>query len=151
MTREQVKKRKRVRKKPKFKPREPKKRQPRYTHSDIDWSTYPEEKIERIKQRRTKFLNQATVFEKRLYKALKEENIPYAPQYPIIDKEKIYFADCLVNDIIIELDGGYHKIHYVYHKDMARTKRIEAKGYRVMRFENQIPTKEIIERIRGAM
>ena len=47
---------------------------------------------------------------------------------------------CLEKKLIIELDGGQHAVQH--HYDELRTKRLESKGYRVMRFWNNTVLKE---------
>ncbi|MEM7477975.1 MAG: DUF559 domain-containing protein, partial [Planctomycetota bacterium] len=48
-----------------------------------------------------------------------------------------YFADfaCLSRKIVIELDGGYHD--QTDEHDVKRQKRLQASGWRVLRFSNE--------------
>lgn len=62
-------------------------------------------------------------------------------QHAILD----YIADfyCNEKNLIIEVDGGYHNGAEQIIHDEARTKRLENKGYQVLRFSNE----EIINNI----
>ncbi len=50
-----------------------------------------------------------------------------------------FIADfyCPEREIIIEVDGYYHNYAEQITLDEARTKRLEAKGYRILRFTNE--------------
>jgi very-short-patch-repair endonuclease len=148
MTREDIRKTKRVRKKPKFKKRTPKRTQPK--HNDIDWEIYPPEKVPQIKRMRTILLNNATKPEKRLYKALNKEMVQHIKQYPIMAKNGFFYADILVlgTNILIELDGGCHNIPTVSAKDKRRDKELTDLGYVVLRFPNETPIEDILQKIR---
>ena len=58
-----------------------------------------------------------------------------------------YFADfaCFSEQLIVEADGGQHAEAAAY--DAARTRFIEAQGYRVLRFWNN----DIIESMEGVI
>lgn len=43
---------------------------------------------------------------------------------------------CIEHRLIIEIDGGYHD--YVYENDRSRQERLEADGWRVIRFSNEV-------------
>ena len=65
-----------------------------------------------------------------------------------------YIADfaCLEARLIVELDGGQHQEHSRY--DASRDRRIEAQGYRVLRFwDNQVfaETQAVLEAILRAL
>lgn len=49
--------------------------------------------------------------------------------------------------LVIELDGGQHKDEQVMEKDNERTKWLENKGYKVLRFWNN----EILTNIEGVL
>lgn len=44
---------------------------------------------------------------------------------------------CLESKLVIEVDGGYHSEFEQIQKDEHRTEKIEALGYRVIRFTNE--------------
>lgn len=54
-------------------------------------------------------------------------------QYPI-EPFVVDFA-CVEHRLVVEIDGGYHD--YVYEKDLTRQARIEAEGWRMIRFRNE--------------
>ncbi len=74
------------------------------------------------------------------------EGCKFRRQWPIGS----YIVDfaCLSRKLLIELDGGQHAEAIVY--DEARTKFLEAKGYRVIRFWNNemlLETEAVLQRI----
>ena len=77
---------------------------------------------------------ESTEVEKRLWRALRSKlpQFKWRRQMPI----GCYFADfaCLSEKLILELDGGQHASAGTY--DEARTRFIEAQGFRVLRFWN---------------
>ena len=50
-----------------------------------------------------------------------------------------YIADfvCLTSKLIVELDGGYHQLEQQQISDEQRTKWLEGRGFRVIRFTNE--------------
>ena len=76
----------------------------------------------------------STDVEKRLWRALREKlpDAKWRRQMPIGP----YFADltCFASRLVVELDGGQHADAREY--DRARTRFIESRGYRVLRFWN---------------
>ena len=56
-------------------------------------------------------------------------------QYVIYD----YIVDfiCLEKKLIIEIDGGYHSEYEQIEKDEHRTEKLEAMGFKVIRFANE--------------
>ena len=87
----------------------------------------------------------ATESEKRLRRALREAfpkakfrfQVPYGP----------YYGDflCFAAKLIIEVDGGQHAEAVEY--DAARTRYLEAQGYKVLRFWNN----DIFENLDGVL
>jgi very-short-patch-repair endonuclease len=78
-----------------------------------------------------------TPAEKLLWQALRGrqvQNLKFRRQHPI----DIFIADfyCAQARLVIELDGGVHKDRA--EQDALRTKHLEALGYRVIRFPNQL-------------
>jgi len=74
------------------------------------------------------------------------EGCKFRRQWPIGS----YIVDfaCLSRKLLIELDGGQHAEAIVYDED--RTKFLEAKGYRVIRFWNNemlLETEAVLQRI----
>lgn len=51
-----------------------------------------------------------------------------------------YIADfsCLTKRLIIELDGGYHQLPTQQVNDAERTAWLETKGFKVIRFSNEV-------------
>jgi very-short-patch-repair endonuclease len=60
-----------------------------------------------------------------------------------------YFADfaCHAMRVVIEVDGGQHGFAEHTKKDAARTRFLESRGYRVLRFWNN----EVLTNIEGVM
>ncbi len=92
-----------------------------------------------VAQRRARTLrNQATDAEQHLWQHLRRRQVGgyrFRRQVPICG----YVADftCLEAKLVIELDGGQHEERRRY--DERRDRRIEAQGFRVLRFwDNQI-------------
>lgn len=91
---------------------------------------------------------ESTEAEKKLWRELRSK----LPQYKWRRQMPIgpYFADfaCFAERLVIELDGGQHANAVTY--DDARTRFIEANGYRVLRFWNNdmlSNTNAVLERI----
>jgi len=42
---------------------------------------------------------------------------------------------CIEMRIVVEIDGGYHD--YIYANDLTRQRKIQAQGWRVIRFSNE--------------
>ena len=105
-------------------------------------------------QRRARTLRiQTTDAERHLWRRLRRSQISgyrFRRQAPIAD----YIADfaCLEAKLVIELDGGQHAEHKV--RDEVRDHRIEAQGFRVLRFwDNEVfrETEAVLERILQAL
>ncbi len=58
-----------------------------------------------------------------------------------------YFADfiCRSARLVVEIDGPSHDVRVAY--DEARTKLIEAQGYRVLRFTNE----DVLQNLEGVL
>ncbi len=87
----------------------------------------------------------STEVEKRLVRALREKlpGAKWRHQMPVGP----YFVDvaCFASRLVIELDGSQHAEAVEY--DCARTRFIEAQGYRVLRFWNN----DVIENMDGVL
>ena len=61
--------------------------------------------------------------------------VKFNRQYVIYD----YIVDfiCLEKKLIIEIDGGYHSEYEQIEKDEHRTEKLEAMGFKVIRFANE--------------
>ena len=61
-------------------------------------------------------------------------NLKFKRQYPIGD----YIVDfvCVEKFLIIEIDGGQHNEEFNVQKDTKRTKYLESRGFKVVRFWN---------------
>lgn len=84
--------------------------------------------------------------ERKLWYVLRRKNLGgarFRRQVPIGN----YFADfcCLKSKLIIEVDGGQHAEQEPY--DEARTRFLESRGFRVLRFWNN----EVLNNIDGAV
>jgi len=81
--------------------------------------------------------NNHTEAEDLLWQYLKADSlgVSFKRQHIIGD----YIADfvCLSQKLIIELDGGYHRHIQQQTADKERTKWLEKRGYRVIRFTNE--------------
>jgi very-short-patch-repair endonuclease len=89
--------------------------------------------------------HEATDVELILWRALRENNLPYKfrRQHPI-GKRIADFA-CPARKLVIELDGGQHA--GAVRADEVRTAEIAAHGYRVIRFWNN----DVLENLDGVM
>ncbi len=87
--------------------------------------------------------NNTTDAEKALWQKLRREQlgVKFRRQHPITP----YVADfvCLERKLIVELDGGQHAEQAAH--DEARTKVLQSRGYRVLRFWNN----EVFDNIDG--
>ena len=95
----------------------------------------PSHRLDRPTERARNLRNDATNAEQMLWRQLKGsrlQDLKFSRQMPIAG----YFADfvCRSHKLIVELDGSQH-IEGQPHDD-ARTKQLEAAGYRVVRFWN---------------
>jgi len=84
--------------------------------------------------------------EKLLWSKIRRDQIdglPFRKQVPITP----YIADfaCLAIKLVIEVDGGQHDVQKA--QDDERTARLEARGYRVLRFWNN----EVLGNIKGVL
>jgi len=75
--------------------------------------------------------------EAQLWKYLKGKSlgVTFKRQCVVLDFIADFF--CPEQNLIIEVDGGYHSIPMQLQYDEDRTKRLEAKGYNVLRFTNE--------------
>jgi very-short-patch-repair endonuclease len=87
----------------------------------------------------------ATDVERRLWRALRESELPwrFRRQHPI--GRRIADFACPARKLVIELDGGQHDARAA--ADDARTAELESYGYRVVRFWNT----EVIENLEGVL
>jgi very-short-patch-repair endonuclease len=91
--------------------------------------------MQRIWTRARQLRNESTDAERRLWYFLRRRQLAgckFRRQYPLAG----YIVDfvCLPAHLVIELDGGQHLDALIY--DEARTKVLEQRGYRVLRFWN---------------
>jgi very-short-patch-repair endonuclease len=89
---------------------------------------------------------QASTAERRLWQFLSNSQLgghKFSRQIPVGP----YFADfaCRKAKLIVELDGYSHDVRVGY--DAARTRFIEAKGYRVVRFNNE----DVMKNVEGVL
>lgn len=90
----------------------------------------------------------STIQERRLWNLLKNHQfygLKFKRQHPIGE----YIVDfiCKEAKIIIEVDGGQHNENENIEADKIRTKYLESKGYKVIRFWNN----EVYENIDGVI
>ena len=115
----------------KLKPRKPQFKPDTTDYSGMDYR-------ERERAIRRKLISNATEAEKEFYLLLDILEIPYEKQYPIHSAGKLYFADAYFKkqNIVVELDGGYHKREDIQISDKIRTKNINKAGIKVLRYYN---------------
>lgn len=99
-------------------------------------------------ERRKELRNNATSAEATLWKHLQRSQLEgrkFRRQHSIEN----YIVDfyCASEQLIVELDGSVHFDFAIQNKDDERNKRLEALGFRVLRFEN----KEVFEDINGLL
>jgi very-short-patch-repair endonuclease len=100
-------------------------------------SRYSSNKIE-LKPNRRRLRNRSTSAEATLCNMLKNKQLQgkkFRRQHSLQN----YIVDfyCSSDKLIIELDGNPHGDYVQIQKDELRDKELEAKGYRVLRFENR--------------
>lgn len=98
-----------------------------------------------INDYRQKLVKNITPSEKRVFTYLKKHMINFKFQHPIIvSKHQFYFMGFYLPDkrIAVELDGKQHYEEENKLKDQYRTRNIELKGIKVIRFDNSETIKE---------
>ena len=108
--------------------------------------------VKKGKQFSKELMQNATPYEKTLYRHLKDLHYKFQFQIPIIcNKKHLYIADFIIEDkLVIEVDGKFHNTPDNKKKDNLRTKRLLKEGFLTIRFANsQIATltKEEIHKI----
>jgi very-short-patch-repair endonuclease len=91
--------------------------------------------MQSLRIRARQLRNEATDAERHLWRYLRREHLAgyrFRRQHPLAG----YIVDfvCLSVGVVVELDGGQHAEAVAY--DAQRTRLIEARGYRVLRFWN---------------
>ena len=71
-----------------------------------------------------------------LWHYLKDKELGHFRRQYIIGDYIVDFV-CLASNLIIEIDGGYHDTEEQKDLDEYRTKWLESKGFRVIRFRNE--------------
>ena len=86
-----------------------------------------------------------TYSEARLWKLLRKTDYHFRRQAPMGP----YIVDfvCHRHRLVIELDGGVHDLPAVAARDAEREAWLTGRGYRVMRFSNNLAPEEILSRI----
>jgi very-short-patch-repair endonuclease len=97
-------------------------------------------------QRARRLRREATIFERRLWAALRGRKMggfKFKRQYPVAG----YFVDfvCLERGLVVELDGAQHADRVAY--DMQRTRALGRAGLRVVRFWNN----DVVDDIDGVL
>ena len=98
---------------------------------------------ENAELKRKSLISNATQSELHLKQYLDKNKIAYKFQEIIYIKDEFgiisnyYIADFLINNTVIEVDGGYHLKKKQIVKDKIRTNEIEKMGYRVIRITNE--------------
>ncbi|MEK9181092.1 MAG: DUF559 domain-containing protein [Patescibacteria group bacterium] len=91
-----------------------------------------------------------TLWEKKLWDVLKAKGIGLKFRRQVKIENFIVDFLCPHKKLIIELDGGHHNQVIVGQKDIARQRKLEIKGYKVLRFwNNEIDSnlEGVVERI----
>ena len=102
----------------------------------------PEELLKHCRENR----KAQTKPERILWRCLRNRQLlgqKFRRQFPIGD----YIADfcCYEHRIVVELDGLSHD--YTFEYDVARQRRIESRGFRVLRFSNQ----DVLKNLEGVL
>lgn len=87
---------------------------------------------------RMDLLSKATKSEKEAYELLDLVGIDYIKQHPIVTDNNFFFADLFIPsaNLIVEIDGAYHKDKSVQDRDKWRSGVIRSLGYRIIRYDN---------------
>lgn len=103
--------------------------------TDINFAS----KDDMISYFRQGLLTRLTESEKEAYELLDILGIEYIKQYPMVCGDKFYFADLFIpsKNLIVEIDGMYHKDKSVANRDRERSERIRSLGYKVIRYDNE--------------
>ena len=103
-----------------------------YEYQTADPTLYP-----LLRDYARKNRNNPTEAESLLWDYLKADGlgVTFKRQHIIGD----YIADfvCISSKLIVELDGGYHQLPQQQINDSQRTKWLESRGYKVLRFTNE--------------
>lgn len=121
-----------------------------YAHEDVDWSVYPQKKVINMKRIRSMLFNNSNESEIEFYKKLRELDIPFIPQFPIVTcVETMMFVDCIIDgtNIVIELDGACHELTHVKKRDELRDVILNSSGYRVLRVKTTDSFDEVIMKL----
>jgi very-short-patch-repair endonuclease len=86
-----------------------------------------------------------TYAEQRLWKLLRKTDLRFRRQAPFGPYVVDFF--CHRHRLIVELDGGVHNLTLVAARDDARDAWLTGRGYRVMRFANNIPPDGVLSAI----
>ena len=90
-----------------------------------------------LKEHARTMRNNPTDAEAFLWRQIKGKalGVAFKRQCVILD----YIADffCPENNLVIEVDGGYHELPEQMILDEARTRRLEESGYNILRFTNE--------------
>lgn len=103
----------------------------------IDMSKYTN--YEKAIRLRYSLLSKITKSEAQIYKYLNTREIPYIKQYPIEIGYKMFIVDAYLplHNLIIEVDGGIHKIDSVAKRDIERDNILIANGYNIIHIGNE--------------
>jgi very-short-patch-repair endonuclease len=99
-------------------------------------------------QRARELREEATRAERALWWRLRDRQIrgaKFRRQHPIAE----YIVDfvALEHRLVVELDGGQHAVEPIQSRDAERTKKIEAEGFRMLRFWNP----EVLDNLEGVL
>lgn len=88
---------------------------------------------------RYSLLSKITQSEAQMYKYLNTRGIPYVKQYPIEIGYKMFIVDAYLplHNLIIEVDGGIHKVDSVAKRDIERDNILIANGYNIIHISNE--------------
>jgi len=92
--------------------------------------------------------HQATDAERLLWSRLRDQRLAgykFRRQHPI-GPYVVDFA-CVERHLVVEVDGGQHALDSERARDEERTRRIEAEGFRVLRFWNN----EVLTNLEGVL
>ena len=104
---------------------------------------------ERAERSAKRMRREPTYAEAKFWKALRATNLHFRRQAPFGP----YIVDfvCHRHRLVVEMDGGVHNLPEVASRDAERDAWLTGRGYRVMRFPNNVTPDDIVQLILGRL